>query len=374
MSFLSANNSSSVNSKMYEFPLDGHKWILYCQTILLLFTSLFGIIFNSCFFQILVKISIIHPTMKSLILSMTLAVILQCCYFVGQCVHNFLFLSQKQMFDDTSCKIFQLFHRCSSSVVIFTMLAIGFDQLWATCRLEMGKLRQTEKINKKMFIMNFSIWIIGIGQNLSSVFYLSNYSSVLPYCHYSLVSRSFDQLILSFFLICMESIVFVLYFIVYSKTKNHYDDFGSNTAQHSLAERFQLSQTLKSTVVLVKWSICQVLLYLVCFSTRIVNVVLISNSNAFEETVVYLIMFNCQLYCIFNIVHPFFLSHLNPTTLNAFVECFKIVRLFCCRVDEVKNQPAMPLSKNVVDYRKSPETNIEIIEQFWNKARLAPNK
>lgn len=253
--------NSSLLSDTYGSIFGERQWILYFQTVILLSSTIFAIIINLIFFRLIIRTTILQHSVKSFVLSLTLAVIVQSSYLIGHCIHNFFFLSKIQIFDELLCKVFQFPNRCSSAVVNFSMLIIAMDQIIATFKLAGGKLRKST-ISVSSYVICFGIWFLA-SVSCIPLFYSSTSSQIveLSYCHSSLVSHSIDQLILSFSLILFEAIGFPLFFVTYSKTKNYYGHFCTSTGKNSsLAERFQLKQTLNTTKTVIKWAVIQVII------------------------------------------------------------------------------------------------------------------
>lgn len=362
------NNNSSNFFTTYSAIFEGHQWILNLQTVFLLFTTLIAIVLNVCFVQILKRTSVLQTNVKCFLLYLTLAITVHCFYIIGQCLYNFMFLSQIEL-NEISCECFQFFQGCCTAVINLTTIGIAIDQLLATYQIETGKLRNNEKVSVTMYSIIFIISIIGVLFSLP-LFFSSNVNlSLQPYCHFSIILPPLIQLVLSFLLILLEIIGFVLYLIVYFKTKRHYDNFGANTAKNSLPERYQLNQTLNTVKSLLKWSIFQVLQYLIGFSLRVTNVLLTVATRNSEEIVIYSVMVMLQFYCIFNILHPILLLNLNATVGKLFMESYPIfTSSFWLKL--LKMRRTNSLSNNVVDYRTNPEANNDITKMVWSNVGI----
>lgn len=360
--------NSSFSTEPYGAIFGDRQWILYLQTFILLSTSIFAIVINLQFFRLIIGTKILQHSVKWFVLSLTLAILVQTGYLVGHCIHNLLFLSKIEIFNDLFCKIFQFFNRCSSAVVNFSMLVIAIDQAIATFKLAGGKLRKSG-ISFLPYLISFVIWIVA-GVSCIPLFYSSSSSEILQlsYCHSSVVSHSIDQIILSFSLILFETIGFILFFTIYSKTKFYYDHFCLKTSKtSSLAERFQMRQTLNTTKAILKWSVVQVVIYLICFSLRVVHLVLVRRDDNSYELLIYLIMIQLQFYCIFNILHPVLLIRLHPSIGKALVQIYPYCSLCFWRKCPCFSTDVHPDKEDVVDYHVDSETYNDMLARAWNK-------
>lgn len=361
--------SNISNFSNVKLIMDSQKWVLFLQTPTLFSTTIYSIILNICFLRIITQTSLLQPNVKCYIINLTTAILIQCIYLIGQCCYNLVFYADFGWFDHLSCKIFQSFNLGTISATIFSMFVTSVDQFLLVFQIKQAKTRNSDNLSFWTGKIVMVIWLICIAQCCSMFTTKATRLQALNYCHFTFFTTLSKHLPVAAVLICIEVVGFFLYLIVYLMAKNSYSRFGSNTARHTLTQRFQLNQTMNATKSLLIWSFFQAVCYVISLSIRTTVLEIMNGSDKEMYVCICLIMCNLQTYSVFNAVHPILLIKLNPSLPNTVRKMYpRLCVLFfmkpkCFRndVQHVKNVSSL------VDYRLDPDKNKEIIEAIWTK-------
>lgn len=364
------NSSNTLNlnvSKCYNHSFTGY---FVAETVTLFVLSLVALPANLIFIYLLYKSTLFHPNVLFCLKSFSFGNTVNVIYFIGHSFYNCLLIYRHDAFEITrfTCAMIHIPYWIATVGQSGTMCVIGLERLKATWypKLDQNDLNRANWSVKFGTFFGHVAGVVTLAILFSGVY---DVTTTMCYCHVIFVGNYKAFIILAVMYVPGQLTIVLILLLVYRGNLKGLEIFYIDKARLTLQQRFDMSENVKLTKMLLPAIICHSMIYSIIFSS-----IPIINYYVDEYTAMPFINMAATSFAISvadTLANPILCikhsEHLNKLWMSMFVNyqdsTLKNVWSICCRRLLIQNSPSS--SNSFVNHHVSPDQNIAIIDKFW---------
>uniref|UniRef100_A0A915KJA9 G-protein coupled receptors family 1 profile domain-containing protein n=1 Tax=Romanomermis culicivorax TaxID=13658 RepID=A0A915KJA9_ROMCU len=241
--------------------------LFFAVTLSLLFVCLVALTVSVTLLMVVSKVNLLHTNVKYLLQQSNMGAALASFSLFAKGVYNLFVGYRSGQISKFYCLLLSTPYAISSQAFVSFLVAVGWERLWATIKRNDKDLKRPSKGVK---ILSVCLWSMSSFLNLNYLFSYgaqdadslqnsqnsSEQQSTVCYCDTIFVTGVSVSGIVGYFLVFNVGSI-LIYWYVYKTNLFRYESFGINHAQHNLQERFQTSNNMRATRMLLPFVISQ---------------------------------------------------------------------------------------------------------------------
>lgn len=248
-------NASGLNMTVFS-PTCDSSWfqpVVGVTSVFYFILSVFAMAPNFLFVYAVGRSKLLHPNVRVLLISLTTSCVLTCISLSLQSVYNFMLLSSgdlKQPITTRACAVMQNLRFTSHHVTLFTLLLLSLERLLSTHKY-FFKPFYRNSVTVLICSMLIASWLYAIVFTFYDFMPTRGDQYGLCYCENSLNFAFYDLVIYVVAYVIADITALSGFCLVYKISRSALNDFGINTAHHSLTARFQIWHNIRMIEMLL---------------------------------------------------------------------------------------------------------------------------